>query len=170
MVGDASTGLLAPAGVALADLNGDGLPDLIIANSGSNNVLVKPGLPGGRFGQALNDGNGFFTGTDPVGITVGDIDGDGRPDLAVANRGSNDVSVFLNRSVAGSIVLVPAQRLKVGNGPTATARLRRQRRREAGPPRERQPVQRRSARQEPRKRVLRRHRRRDHRDGPGPAR
>ena len=31
-----------PARSTLADLNGDGIPDLIVANSGSNNVLVYP--------------------------------------------------------------------------------------------------------------------------------
>ena len=43
VVGDRSTGLLAPGAVKLADLNGDGIPDLIVANSGSNNVLIYPG-------------------------------------------------------------------------------------------------------------------------------
>ena len=64
------TGLLAPGAVKLADLNGDGIPDLIVANSGSNNVLIYPGLGNGQFGPALNGGHGFFTGTNPVGITV----------------------------------------------------------------------------------------------------
>jgi hypothetical protein len=121
VLGDASSGLLAPSAVALADLNGDGIPDLIIANSGSNNVLVEPGLPGGGFGPAVNGGYGFFTGTEPVSITVADLDGDGRPDLVVANEGSNDVSVFLNRSAGGVINLVPGPRLKAGYGPTSTA-------------------------------------------------
>src|SRR5262249_46646097 len=35
VVGDRATGLLDPGAVTLADLNGDGIPDLIIANSGS---------------------------------------------------------------------------------------------------------------------------------------
>ena len=77
MVGDQSTGLLAPGAVKLADLNGDGIPDLIVANSGSNNVLVYPGLGNGQFGPAVNGGHGFFTGTNPVGITVADFNGDG---------------------------------------------------------------------------------------------
>ena len=70
-----STGLLDPGAVALADLNGDGIPDLIVANSGSNNVLIYPGLGNGQFGPAVNDGNGYFVGTNPVGITVADLTG-----------------------------------------------------------------------------------------------
>ena len=121
VVADAASGLLAPGAVQLADLNGDGIPDLIVANSGGNNVMVYPGLPNGTFGPALNDGHGFFVGTDPVSITVANLEGDGRPDLVVANKGSNDVSILLNRSVGGVITLVAGPRLSAGYGPTATA-------------------------------------------------
>ena len=77
--GRPSKGLLAPGAVKLADLNGDGIPDLIVANSGGNNVLVYPGLGNGQFGPALNGGQGFFTGTNPVGVTVADLNGAARP-------------------------------------------------------------------------------------------
>jgi hypothetical protein len=119
VVANQSSGLLAPGAVALADLNGDGIPDLIVANSGSNNVLVYPGLGNGQFGPELNGGNGFFTGTDPVGITVANVNG--RPELVVANEGSNDVSILLNVTTAdGGFTLVPGPRLQGGLGPTST--------------------------------------------------
>ena len=121
-----SKGLLAPGAVKLADLNGDGIPDLIVANSGGNNVLVYPGLGNGQFGPALNGGKGFFTGTDPVGVTVADLNG--RPDLVVADRGSNDVTILLNQKTAdGGFTFVPGPRLNLktakqqGIGPVATA-------------------------------------------------
>ena len=120
VLGDRSTGLLAPGAVKLADLNGDGIPDLIVANSGSNNVLIYPGLGNGQFGPALNGGHGFFTGTNPVGITVADVNGDGRPDLVVANKGSNDVSILLNQPQGNSITFIPGPRLKAGSGPVST--------------------------------------------------
>jgi hypothetical protein len=91
-----STGLLDPGAVKLADLNGDGIPDLIVANSGSNNVLIYPGLGNGQFGPAVNDGNGYFVGTNPVGITVANLSG-ALPDLVVADEGSNDVAILLNQ-------------------------------------------------------------------------
>ena len=103
----------------MADLSGDGIPDLIVANSGGNNVLVYPGLPNGQFGSELNGGNGFVTGTNPVGITVANLNG--RPDLVIANEGSNDVSILLNVPTAdGGFTLVPGPRLQAGAEPTST--------------------------------------------------
>jgi hypothetical protein len=130
VLGDRTSGLLAPGAVTLADLNGDGIPDLVVANSGSNNVLVYPGLGNGQFGAALNDGHGFFVGTNPVQVSVADVNGDGRPDLVVANKGSDDVSILLNEAPGGSTIgpqpvgasftFVPGPRLKVGSGPVDT--------------------------------------------------
>ena len=117
VLGDRSSGLLAPSAPVLADLNGDGIPDLIVANTGGNNVLVYPGLPGGGFGPAMNDGNGFTVGTNPVAVIVADLNG--RPDLIVANEGSNDVSILLNEQEGNSFTFVPGPRLKVGAGPVA---------------------------------------------------
>src|SRR5262249_7996374 len=81
-------GILAPGAVRLADLNNDGLPDLVVVNSGGNSVLVYLGTGAGQFGPKQT----FFSGTDPQGVSVGDVNGDGIPDLVVANRGSDDVS------------------------------------------------------------------------------
>jgi large repetitive protein len=120
ILGDASTGSVSPGAVELADLNNDGILDLIVADSGSNNVLVYPGLGNGAFGPALNDGQGFFTGTDPVGITVADLTGDGRLDLIVANEGSNDVSILLNEPVGNSFTFVQGPLLRAGVGPAST--------------------------------------------------
>ena len=116
-----STGLLDPGAVALADLNGDGIPDLIVANSGSNNVLIYPGLGNGQFGPAINDGNGYFVGTNPVGITVAELTG-ALPDLVVADEGSNQVSILLNQSQKGGAIAFSAgPRLDSGGlGPAST--------------------------------------------------
>jgi hypothetical protein len=122
----AGSGLLAPGAVTLADLSGDGIPDLIVTNSGGNNVLVYPGLGNGQFGPALNGGKGFSTGTDPVQVTVANLNG--RPDLVVADKGSNDVTILLNQATAdGGFTFVPGPRLNLktatqqGLGPAATA-------------------------------------------------
>ena len=88
---------LDPSDVVLGDFNGDGLPDLAIANQGSNNVSVALGTPGGGFGPTVN----FPAGTGPVRMEVGDFNGDGKQDLITANIGTG---------LAGNLTLL------LGNG------------------------------------------------------
>ena len=108
-------GLLGPGNVLLTDLNGDGIPDLVVANTGSDNVLVYLGLGGGRYGSPQS----FGVGTNPVGLAVGDLNGDGIPDLVVANQGSNTVSVLFGQGRGTSWTMTLGQTLKVGAGPIA---------------------------------------------------
>ncbi len=60
---------------------------------------AKTGITNNDFPAKID----FTTGTTPFSIAIGDLDGDGKPDLAVANNGSNTVSVFRNTSSSGSI-------------------------------------------------------------------
>lgn len=92
-----------PASVSLKDLNGDGKPDLTVTNFGSNTVSVllnttAPGDTTVSFG-ARDD---FAVGTSPWSVSTGDVNGDGRPDLAVANFNSDTVSVLLNTTTPGA--------------------------------------------------------------------
>jgi hypothetical protein len=121
VLADQSQDLIQPGAVALADLNGDGILDLIVADSGGDNVLIYPGLGNGQFGTAINNGYGYFVGTNSVGITVADLRGS-LPDLVVADEGSNEVSILLNTSVPGGpISFSPGQRLSSGGiGPVST--------------------------------------------------
>jgi hypothetical protein len=94
-----------PRIVAIGDLDGDGKPDLAVANAGSNSVSVlrntstSGGIGTGSFAVKQD----FTTGTGPVSVAIGDLDGDGQPDLAVANYSSNSVSVLRNTSTSGGI-------------------------------------------------------------------
>src|SRR5262249_38068602 len=105
-----------PGAVSTADLNGDHIHDLLVANSGSNDVLVYLGTGGGAFGPAHT----FFAGTSPASITVADLNGDHRPDLIVANEGSNDVTLLLGQGQGASWTLTAGPRLKAGTGPVST--------------------------------------------------
>src|SRR5438132_377175 len=77
-------GSLRPQSLAVGDFNGDGRPDLAVANNGSTNVSVLLGNGDGTFQNAF----GYGAGTGPGSVAVGDFNGDGKPDLAVANIGS----------------------------------------------------------------------------------
>jgi CSLREA domain-containing protein len=119
VIGNQATGVLAPGAVKLADLNGDGIPDLIVANSGGNNVLVYPGLGNGQFGPPVGGTKGFAVGTDPTGLTVANLNG--QPDLLVANTGSNDVSVLLGQGSGPNWTMVSGARVQTDAGPVALA-------------------------------------------------
>jgi hypothetical protein len=75
----------------VANLNGQ--PDLIVANSGSNDVSILLGQGSGS-GWTLAPGPRIKTDAGPVAVAAGDILGNGKTDLAVANRQANDVQVF----------------------------------------------------------------------------
>jgi hypothetical protein len=83
--------------VAVADLNGDGRQDLVVANRDGNTVSVLLGNSNGTFGAATN----FAVGTKPYSVAVADVNGDGIPDVVTANATSNSASVLLgNRNSA----------------------------------------------------------------------
>jgi hypothetical protein len=100
--------------IAVADMNGDGKPDLLVADQ----IAVSSSLHGQTGGMSLLLGNGDGTfqtavphgdgGSVGASIAVGDFNGDGKPDIVVANSGNNKnfsgnstISVSLNFSQPG---------------------------------------------------------------------
>ena len=85
-----------PRGVALGDVNGDGRPDVVTANAPAANTLaatvsVLLGTGTGAFGPHTD----YPTGNNPFGLALGDVNGDGRLDVATANYGAGSVSVLV---------------------------------------------------------------------------
>jgi hypothetical protein len=88
-----------PASVAVGDFNGDGIPDLAVANAGDGSVSVLLGDGHGGFSPAAS--SPFPVGAYPNSVAVADFNRDGIPDLAVANWGGHSVSVLLGDGHGG---------------------------------------------------------------------
>jgi hypothetical protein len=81
-----------PSAVAALDVDGDGKPDLAVANQGDNTVSVLRNLGKGTFAARVD----YPTGVVPSSVTALDVDGDGKPDLAVTNYLGSSVTVLRN--------------------------------------------------------------------------
>jgi VCBS repeat-containing protein len=103
-----------PNSVAVGDFNGDGDPDLAVANEFGGSVSVLLGGAGGSFGAATNVATGGF----PFAVAVGDFNGDGDPDLAVADAFDGIISVLLGST--GSTFTGPTD-FPAGSFPAAVA-------------------------------------------------
>lgn len=106
-----------PVSIAVGDLNGDGKPDIVTANKilntagvGSNTISVllqDPSHPGQFLPTATYNSANLVN-----SVAIGDLNGDGRPDLAVAD--SQGISILLQSSsspgtfVPGNVLSVPS--------------------------------------------------------------
>ena len=112
-----------PVSIAVADLNGDGKPDIVTANTmlsatgaGSNSVsvLIQDANHPGQFLTAASYNSANIINS----VAIGDLNGDGRPDLAIAD--SAGISVLLNNS-ANPGTFVPGNSVQISGGAGSVA-------------------------------------------------
>lgn len=114
------------ATLKLADMDGDGKLDIVLVSATENiaSVLRNTSTPGVIDTNSFAPRVDFPTGRSPYRPTVGDLNRDGKPDLATANADDDTISVFLNNASPGSFTtasLTPRKDYPTGLGPRAVA-------------------------------------------------
>ncbi|WP_207512571.1 FG-GAP-like repeat-containing protein [Longitalea luteola] len=107
-----------PVAVYTADLNDDGKPELITANSIGNSISILKNIS--TVGDLSFDNKlDLPVGKDPKRIAIGDLDGDGKPDLAIINfnaGAASTLSIYRNAGTGGSLGFELRTDIPTGNG------------------------------------------------------
>ncbi|CAM4827581.1 unnamed protein product [Rotaria magnacalcarata] len=112
--GDAS----GPWWVSIGDFNQDHLVDIVVANSGTNNIGVLLGYVNGTFFNEITYSTG--NNSNPVSVAIGDLNKDGRLDITVCNILTENIGVFLGYANEG-FVSIAAYRIGESSEPEGIA-------------------------------------------------
>jgi gliding motility-associated-like protein len=110
-------GIASTEGLAVEDLNGDGLPEIVTSQFQTNSdiyIIENKSSPGAFVAGSIR--------TIPVGvpiknIRVGDLDGDRRPDIAFTKLTASEVGLLLNQSTTSSITFTSAPSIQTDLNP-----------------------------------------------------
>lgn len=107
-----------PNEIVIGDMNRDGHADLVIGSHDSYGILILQGDGQGNFVVTPDSAVIMRQGNDPHthGLGIGDLNGDGYPDIVTANSSDNDISVMLNNG-GSSYTSAPASPFPVSPSP-----------------------------------------------------
>jgi hypothetical protein len=103
-----------PVALASHDLTGDSLPELVYCPYPGDRVrfLVNTSTPGSISFDSIPSA---IVGSYPDGTAIGDLDGDGKPDVAVSNSEDSSVYIFRNTSTGNHLSYQQVLIHRVGN-------------------------------------------------------
>jgi hypothetical protein len=104
-----------PNDIAVADMNGDGNPDLVIANHQSPYVTILLGDGKGGFRPAPGSPFDVKSNPHPHGVAVGDFNGDGKPGVVTDSWGENRIELIPGDGKGG--LKLPGRYFNVGRRP-----------------------------------------------------
>lgn len=103
-----------PRWVAVADVNHDGNPDILVTNAEAGTITVLLGDGTGQFKEA--PGSPFAAGPQPNDLAIADLNGDGNPDLVIPNHQAPTITVLLGDG-KGSFHPAPGSPFDVHSNP-----------------------------------------------------
>jgi hypothetical protein len=104
-----------PNDLAVADMNGDGNLDLVIANHQSPYLTILLGDGAGGFAPAPGSPFDVHSNPHPHGVAVADFDGDGKPDVATDSWAANQIELLSGNGKGG--LRLPGHFFPVGHRP-----------------------------------------------------
>lgn len=110
-----------PVHIATGDIDGNGKPDLVVVNKGSNTLTVFQNTGTTGANAPFNNSTTLATGSNPAAVVIADLNVDNLPDLAVVNTDSNTISVYNNTFSQGALTFGARTSFATGNQPSYVA-------------------------------------------------
>ena len=104
-----------PNSVAVGDMNSDGRQDLVFSQQDASQIMIKFGDGAGGFSD--DPKSPYPVGQNPANVEVGDLNQDGKPDLASVGFNSRNVTVLLNQGAGSGFSAAPGSPFAAGSDP-----------------------------------------------------